>query len=138
MMTSDQGGDKNDFSYKSSPWFMSTRGYGFHLDSTAESYFDMRNGAADRYAIQNLLGKLKFNVVAGPKLTDVLTRYTGYTGRPYLPPPWVFGTWVSSDIWRNGGEVRYAITKYRQSGIPISSSFSIRHGKPPTTISTGT
>ena len=120
MMTNDQGGDKNDYSYKSSPWFMSTRGYGFHLDSTAESYFDMRNGAADRYSIQNLLGKLKFNVVAGPKLTDVLTRYTGYTGRPYLPPPWVFGTWVSSDIWHNGGEVRYAVTKYRQSGIPIS------------------
>lgn len=120
MMTSDIGGDKNDFSYKSSPWFISTRGYGFHLDSTAESYFDMRNGATDRYVIQNLLGKLKFNVVAGPKLTDVLSRYTGYTGRPYLPPPWVFGTWVSSDIWRTGGEVRYAITKYIASGIPIS------------------
>lgn len=120
MMTNDQGGDKNDYSYKSSPWFMSTRGYGFHLDSTAESYFDMRNGAADRYTIQNLLGKLKFNVVAGPKLTDVLTRYTGYTGRPYLPPPWVFGTWVSSDIWHNGGEVRYAVTRYRQNAIPIS------------------
>ena len=120
MMTNDQGGDKNDYSYKSSPWFLSTRGYGFHLDSTAESYFDMRNGAADRYSIQNLLGTLKFNVVAGPKLTDALTRYTGYTGRPYLPPPWVFGTWVSSDIWRDGGEVRYAITKHLQSGIPIS------------------
>ncbi|HEY3664252.1 MAG TPA: TIM-barrel domain-containing protein [Chthoniobacterales bacterium] len=120
MMTNDQGGDKNDYSYKSSPWFISTRGYGFHLDSTAESYFDMRNGAADRYVIQNLLGSLKFNIVGGPLLTDVLSRYTAYTGRPYLPPPWVFGTWVSSDIWRDGGEVRYAITKHLQSGIPIS------------------
>jgi alpha-D-xyloside xylohydrolase len=120
IMTNDQGGDKNDFSYKSSPWFLSTRGYGFHLDSTAESFFDMRNGAADRYTIQNLLGTLKFNLVAGPKLTDALSRYTGYTGRPYLPPPWVFGTWVSSDIWRTGGEVRYAVTKYGDSGIPIS------------------
>jgi alpha-D-xyloside xylohydrolase len=120
IITSDIGGDKNDFSYKSSSWFTSNRGYGFHLDSTAESFFDMRNGAADRYTIQNLIGKLKFNVVAGPKLTDVLSRYTGITGRPYLPPPWVFGTWVSSDIWRTGGEVRYAITKYIASGIPIS------------------
>jgi alpha-D-xyloside xylohydrolase len=120
IMTSDIGGNKGDYSYKSSPWFLSTRGYGFHLDSTAESYFDMRNGASDRYVVQNLLGTLKFNVVAGPKLTDALSRYTGYTGRPYLPPPWVFGTWVSSDIWRTGGEVRYAITKYRDSGIPFS------------------
>ena len=120
IMTNDQGGDKGDYTYKSSPWFISTRGYGFHLDSTAESYFDMRNSATDRYTVQNLFGTLKFNVVAGPKLTDVLSRYTGYTGRPYLPPPWVFGTWVSSDIWRTGGEVRYAVTKYRSSGIPIS------------------
>ncbi len=120
MMTNDQGGDKNDFSYKSSPWFISSKGYGFHLDSTAESYFDMRNGAPDRYSIQNLFGKLKFNVVGGPKLTDVLSRYTGYTGRPYLPPPWVFGTWISSDIWRTGGELRYAVSKYIQSGIPAS------------------
>src|SRR5207302_1324459 len=81
-ITSDMGGDKNDFSYKSSSWFISNHGYGFHLDSSAESYFDMRNGAADRYAIQNLFGSLRFNVVAGPKLTDVLSRYTGIVGRP--------------------------------------------------------
>ena len=120
IMTNDQGGTKGDFTYKSSSWFMSNHGYGLHLDSTAESYFDMRNSAPDRFSIQNLFGTLQYYLVGGPKLTDVLTRYTGYTGRPYLPPPWVFGTWVSSDIWRTGGEIRYAITKYRASGIPIS------------------
>jgi alpha-D-xyloside xylohydrolase len=120
MLTFDHGGSKGDASYKPVPWFLSSNGYGFHLDSTAESWFDMRNSASDRYNIQNLSGTLKFNVVAGPKLTDALTRFTGYTGRSYLPPPWVFGTWISSDIWRTGGEVRYAITKYRDSGIPAS------------------
>jgi hypothetical protein len=120
MNVADIGGDKNDNSYKCMPWFLSTRGYGLHLDSTAESYFDMRNGAADRYVVQNLFGTLKFNIVAGPKLTDALSRFTGYTGRPYLPPPWVFGTWVSSDIWHNGGEVRYTVSKHLTSGIPIS------------------
>src|SRR5581483_9886006 len=120
MLTLDNPGTKGDASYKPVPWFISTRGYGFHLDSTAERYFDMRNGASDRYTVQNLLGTLKFNIVSGPKLTDVLTRYTGYTGRPYLPPQWVFGTWISSDIWRTGGEVRYAVTKHLAQGIPAS------------------
>ena len=120
MLTYDYPGSKGDHSYKPVPWFISTNGYGFHLDSTAESWFDMRNSSADRYTVQNLYGALKFNVVSGPKLTDVLTRYTGYTGRPYLPPPWVFGTWISSDIWRTGGEVKYAVTKYLQNGIPAS------------------
>ena len=50
----------------------------------------------------------------------MLIRYTGYTGRPPLPPPFAFGPWISSDIWRNGGEVRYAVTKFRERGIPAS------------------
>ena len=129
MMNLDQAGDKGDSSYKVAPWFISTKGYGFHLDSTAESWWDMRNGFADRYVISNLVASsfsgyvtnaLKFNVVYGPRLPDVLTRYTGYTGRPQMSPPWVFAPWMSSDIWHNGGEIRYLISRYRASGVPGS------------------
>ena len=129
MLNLDIAGDKNDNSYKTAPWFMSTKGYGFHLDSTDESWFDMRNQYSDRYVISNLVASgfsgyvtnaLKFNVVYGPKLPDVLTRYTGYSGRPPLPPKWAFAPWMSSDIWHNGGEVRYTISKYRALGIPGS------------------
>ena len=120
ILTFDKAGDKQDSSYKVAPWFISTRGYGFHLDSSTESRFDMRAARPDRYVVENLFPSLKFNVVYGPKLTDVLSRYTGYTGRPPTPPTWVFAPWLSSDIWRNGGEVRYVVTKYRQLGIPGS------------------
>jgi alpha-glucosidase (family GH31 glycosyl hydrolase) len=103
------------------PWFVSTAGYGFHLDSSAESTFQMRPAAADFCVITNHFKTLAFNVVYGPKLTDVLSRYTGYVGRPPLSPPFAFGPWISSDIWRNGGEVRYAVTKFRERGIPVSA-----------------
>src|SRR5271165_7277651 len=119
-LTFDDPGKKGDHSYKVTPWFISTRGYGVHLDSTAESTFDMRANAPDRYVITNPIGKLALNVVYGPLLTDVLSRYTGYSGRPALPPPWAFGPWISSDIWRSGGEVRYAATQYGDRGIPAS------------------
>jgi len=121
ILTFDNPGNKGDHSYKVAPWFVSTRGYGFHLDSSAESTFDMRAGAPDHYVVTNDFSTLAFNVVYGPKLTDVLIRYTGYTGRPPLPPPWAFGPWISSDVWRNGGEVRYAVTKFRERGIPVSA-----------------
>jgi Alpha-glucosidases, family 31 of glycosyl hydrolases len=65
---------------------MSTRGYGFLLDSSAESFFDLRKSKNDAYTVENLHSSLKFDVFFGPKLTDVLSRYTGLTGRPPLPP----------------------------------------------------
>jgi alpha-D-xyloside xylohydrolase len=120
VVTFDQPGDKGDRSYKAAPWFISTRGYGFHLDSAAESTFDLRANNADSYVVTNKFASLGFNVVYGPRLTDVLTRFLNAVGKPYLPPPWVFGPWISSDIWRNGGEVRYAVTRWRREGIPAS------------------
>lgn len=120
ILTDDPPGAKGDKSYKVTPWFMSTRGYGFHLDSSAESWFDLRASFGDRYLVTNTIGTVAYNLVLGPRLTDVLSRYTAYTGRPALPPPWAFAPWLSSDIWRDGGEVRYVLTRYRQHGLPGS------------------
>jgi alpha-D-xyloside xylohydrolase len=120
VLTFDDPGTKHDHSYKVAPWFLSTRGYGFHLDSSAESRFDMGASAASRFVVANAFPTLRLNLVYGPTLTEVLTRYTGYMGRPPLPPPWAFGPWISSDIWRSGGEVRYAVTQFRDHGIPAS------------------
>jgi alpha-D-xyloside xylohydrolase len=118
ILTVDHPGDKGDHSYKVAPWFVSTRGYGFHLDSSAESRFDM--STTGHYTVTNFFRTLAFQVVYGPRLTDVLRRYTSYTGRPPLPPPWAFGTWISTDVWRNGGEVRYAVSNFRARRIPAS------------------
>jgi alpha-D-xyloside xylohydrolase len=121
VLTFDNPGNKGDRSYKVTPWFASTRGYGFHLDSTGRSNFDMRTAARGRYDVSSQTSVLKLNVVFGPKLPDVVARYTALTGRPALPPPWAFGPWISSDIWRTGGEVRYAVTKFRERKIPVSA-----------------
>jgi alpha-D-xyloside xylohydrolase len=120
-LTFDEPGVKGDHSYKVAPWFVSTRGYGLHLDSSAESTFDMRASAPDKLVITHFFPRLAVNLVYGPRLTDVVSRYTGITGRPLLPPPFAFGVWISSDIWRSGGELRYAVTQFRQRGIPASA-----------------
>ena len=120
VVTSDPAGNKGDLSYKSAPFFHSTRGYGLWLDSPAESWFDMRDTAADRYTITNNYETLGFAVFWGPQLSDVLERYTAVTGRPPRPPAWAFAPWMSSDHWRDGGEVRYVVSRYVEEGIPGS------------------
>jgi alpha-D-xyloside xylohydrolase len=121
MLAFDEPGVKGGRAYKVSPWFVSTRGYGLHLDSSAECEFDLRASAADRITATSPTGALRCNLVFGPQLTAVLTRFTAYAGRPPVPPPWTFGVWISSDVWRSGGEVRYAVTQFRQRGIPASA-----------------
>src|SRR5712691_3734482 len=134
IQTADHPGDKSDpnhpenddFTYKTTPWFMSSRGYGFHLDSSVESTFDMRKTSANRFVVSepfipNRSSGLALHLISGPKLTDVLSRYTGLTGRPPLRAPWAFGPWISSHVWRNGGEVMYAVMKFRERQIPVSA-----------------
>jgi alpha-D-xyloside xylohydrolase len=120
MRVFDAPGDKGDNSYKVVPWFVSRRGYGVHVDGPGRSTFDMRTALHGRYRISAEATGLRFDIVYGPRLTDVLTQYTEIVGRPPLPPPWVFGHWISSDEWRSGGEVRYAVSRFRERGIPSS------------------
>ena len=117
---------KPDFAYKVVPWFLSSLGYGFHLDSAVESSFDMRKSNTNQYVVKQPFipdrpGGLALHLVGGPKLTDALSRYTGLAGRPPLPPPWAFGPWISADVWRNGGEVRYVVQKFLERKIPASA-----------------
>jgi alpha-D-xyloside xylohydrolase len=120
IMTADIAGDKGDNSYKVAPWIISSRGYGLHLDASAESVFDMRASLPDRYTAKLAFRTLAVNLVGGPSPRDVLSRFTGYVGRPPLPPPWVFGPWMSSDAWRDGGEVRYVVTRMLEEKLPAS------------------
>jgi alpha-D-xyloside xylohydrolase len=55
MVTFDQPGNKGvtGDSYAVVPWFVSSRGYGFHLDSSAETIFDMRDTKPDRYTVRH-------------------------------------------------------------------------------------
>ena len=73
------------------PWFLSTAGYGFLLDSTWLNRFDLQGGPGWR--VDTAEPTVRFDVVAGPKPLDVLERYTSLVGRQPEPAPWFFGPW---------------------------------------------
>jgi alpha-D-xyloside xylohydrolase len=119
-MPVDAPGAKGDRSYKVVPWFVTTRGHGFHLDSALESRFDLRAGRDDRWAVTQLGGGLAFHLIGGPTPADALSRWSEIAGRPPTPPAWAFAPWMSTDAWRDGGEIRYVVERYRALGIPGS------------------
>ena len=75
------------------PWAVSSRGYGFLLDSTWLNRFDLTSPS--RWRVETLQPALHWRVYAGPQPTDVLRRVTSdpLVGRQPQPAQWFFGPW---------------------------------------------
>ena len=86
------------------PWFVSSRGYGFLLDSTWLNRFDLT--AQGRWRVETAEPALRYRVYAGPAPADVLARATADAVLGRQPPPaeWFFGPWyqpTGDDTFRN-------------------------------------
>ncbi|HEX2171574.1 MAG TPA: TIM-barrel domain-containing protein, partial [Dehalococcoidia bacterium] len=102
------------------PWLLSSRGYGFLLDESRRSEWEMRSRRGDAWAVTASAPGLAFYLIGGhPALA--IDRYTALTGRPPLPPRWGLGV-VKTLI---GGEARVLgdAARLRQDGIPVDGIY---------------
>jgi alpha-D-xyloside xylohydrolase len=99
MWNFDAFGGESDRSHKNVPFYLSDRGYGVLVDSGLPVQFDVC--ASTHSSVQLLVPDdlLDYYVLAGPTPTEVLDRFDALTGRPYLPPRWAFGSWISSGFY---------------------------------------
>lgn len=79
------------------PFFLSTAGYGFWLDTTWRSEFNLATADPAAFRAWHIGPKLAFEVYV-PKSSDarpypqqLVDAFTRTTGRPMLPPAWTFG-----------------------------------------------
>lgn len=79
------------------PFFVSTAGYGFWLDTTWRSEFNLATTDPDAFRAWQIGPRLAFEVYV-PKRSDarpfpqqVIDLFTAATGRPMLPPAWTLG-----------------------------------------------
>jgi len=117
LWANDANGVQTERMYKPIPFFLSSRGYGMFVHTSAPATFDM--GAS--YHGQNalLLGddELDLFVFFGtPK--QVLDEYTTLTGKAAMPPLWSFGFWMSRITYFSEDEVRTVAAKLRESRVP--------------------
>jgi alpha-D-xyloside xylohydrolase len=103
--------------YKPVPFFMSSRGYGVFVHTSAPLTFDLgrsHDGAAVIYLGDDQLDLFFF--FGSPK--EILSEYTALTGRASLPPLWTFGLWMGRQTYTSEKEVREVAKKLRQERIP--------------------
>ena len=136
LWTNDANGVENERMYKPIPFFLSSRGYGMFVHTTAPATFDM--GASYHGSNALLLGddELDLFVFLGPP-KDVLDEYTTLTGQAAMPPLWSFGLWMSRISYFSEDETRGGGGEAApETASPATSSTSTPAGSRPTGAAT--
>ena len=94
LFVTDPQGPETDQMYKPIPFFMSNRGYGMFMHTSAPVTCDF--GATYIGLNKMFMGDENLDLLGffgEPK--DILDEYTDLVGKPGMPPLWSFGTWMS-------------------------------------------
>jgi alpha-D-xyloside xylohydrolase len=103
--------------YKPVPFFLSSRGYGMFVHTSAPLTLDLGcsyDEANVIYLGDDVLDLFFF--FGSPK--EILSKYTVLTGRAPVPPLWSFGLWMGRESYSSEGEVRDVAKKLREERIP--------------------
>lgn len=91
--------------------------YGIFLDNPGRTSFDMRTDDSS-YSFRIQSGALDYYFIYGPELKDVVTGYSGLTGRMEIPPAWAIGYHQSRYSYMNQEEVLELARTFREKRIP--------------------
>jgi alpha-D-xyloside xylohydrolase len=113
----DAMGAQSQRMYKPVPFFLSSRGYGMFVHTSAPTTFDFGQDFDQANVIYTGDEVFDLFVFLGtPK--EILEAYTAVTGRSPVPPVWSFGLWMSRITYKSEQEVRDVAAKLREYKIP--------------------
>jgi len=117
LWTCDAYGAQTPYMYKPVPFFLTSRGYGIFVHTSAPMTLDLGHsydGAATIFLGDDVLDLFFF--FGSPK--EILTEYTALTGRAPTPPLWTFGLWMGRESYSSEDETRAVAKKLRRERIP--------------------
>lgn len=92
------GGTCSEQSYKSIPFYLSSKGYGVLVNSTDGVSFEVGSETVAKVSMTLPGEELEYYFFGGNDLEEVLVKYTDLTGKPALPPANTFGLWLSTSF----------------------------------------
>lgn len=92
------GGTCCDQSYKSIPFYISSRGYGIFVNSSDKVSYEIASDTVSKVSFTVPGERLEYFVIGGENLEEVISNYTTLTGKPALPPAYTFGLWLTTSF----------------------------------------
>ena len=117
----DDGGTCSDQSYKSVPFYVSSRNYGVFVDHPELVDFEVASETVSKVAFSVQGQQLEYFIFGGSSVAEVISRYTDLTGKPALPPAYTFGLWLSTSFTTDYSEetVTSFIDEMERREIPL-------------------
>jgi alpha-D-xyloside xylohydrolase len=99
------------------PFFVSTNGYGFLMDSYSLGEFcDNENGS---YYWAEIEDEMDFYFMYGPSFDEIIAQYRNLTGKATMFPLWAYGFVQSKERYHTQDEVVDIVKKYRELEVPL-------------------
>ena len=115
------GGTCTEQSYKSVPFYVSSRNYGVFVAHPELVDFEVASETVSKVAFSVQGQQLDYYLFGGESVAEVISRYTDLTGKPALPPAYTFGLWLSTSFTTEYSEetVTSFIDEMERREIPL-------------------
>lgn len=117
QVTQGAGANRGE-TYKSSPRYVSTEGYGFIVNtySTVECDFESTSNEVTEIEVMSNCAEILFTFE--DNLSDCLSNLYKYDEKNKAPPVWAFGFWSSRNTYESWDEVMEIAEEYRRRNVP--------------------
>lgn len=115
------GGTFTEQSYKNIPFYITDKNLGVFVNHTEEISFEVASENVSKVQFSVRGECLDYYLFAGESMKDVITLYTGLTGRVPKLPDWSFGLWLSTSFSTDYDEktVLHFVDGMRERGIDL-------------------
>lgn len=94
----EDGGTASQIAYKNIPFYVTSGHYGVLVDHSDNVSFEVASEKVENVGFSVPGEEIRYHVIYGDSIKDVLGTYTDLTGKPALPPAWSFGLWLSTSF----------------------------------------
>ncbi len=119
-------GTETDPIYKSIPFYVGLHhnvAYGIFFDNTFRTYFDFCSERRQVTSFWAQGGEMNYYFIHGPKIEEVVEKYTHLTGVPELPPLWALGFHQCKWSYYPEEKVKEITGKFRDLQIPCDAIY---------------
>ncbi|WP_417886026.1 TIM-barrel domain-containing protein [Zunongwangia sp.] len=112
--------------YKTIPFYIGlhhAKAYGIFFDNSFKTHFDFCHERRNITSFWADGGEMNYYFIYGPKISEVVTKYTNLTGRPELPPMWALGYHQSKWSYYPEDKVRDLAKSFRDNKFPCDALY---------------